>query len=146
MNNLKEPKHFLIFRIIGFLLLFIGALLIVLGCAVFRTERSVGDGTIMNFALFVPGVFLCIFCIPCLITGFAPKINKMQIESHKYMQQSNKNNLKDIASTSADITGDAVTKTAKAIKNGLKETKFCKHCGAEIDYDSKFCKECGKNQ
>ncbi len=26
---------------------------------------------------------------------------------------------------------------------GEKDTKFCKHCGAEIDADSKFCEECG---
>ena len=144
MSNLKEPKHFLYFRIIGFSLLFVGILLIILGTAVFRKEFA--DHTIINSALFVPGMFLCCFCAPCLFIGFGPKIRKMQIESQKYMQQSNKNNLSDIASTSADISSDAIRKTAKAIKNGVKETKYCKHCGSEIDADSKFCKDCGNNQ
>ena len=144
MSKLKEPKHFLTFRIIGFCLLIVGIILIVLGCVVFRTPF--GHGTKENFALLVPGMFLSVFCIPCLFIGFATKINKMQIESAKYMQQSNKDDLTDIANTSADISSEAISKSAKAIKSGLNETKFCKHCGAKIDIDSKFCKDCGKAQ
>ena len=33
----------------------------------------------------------------------------------------------------------------KAIKEGLKDTMYCKHCGKEVDVDSKFCKHCGGN-
>ena len=144
MNKTKEPKHFLTFRIIGFCSLAVGIILIILGCVVFR--MPFGNGTTENFALLVPGMFLTVSCAPCLFIGFAPKISKMQVESAKYMQQSNKDDLTDIANTSADISSEAISKSAKAIKSGLNETKFCKHCGAKIDIDSKFCKDCGKAQ
>ena len=57
-----------------------------------------------------------------------------------------KEDLKDIVSTSAEIHKDAITSTAKAVKEGLKDTMFCKHCGNEIDVDSKYCRFCGKEQ
>lgn len=144
MDKPKEPKHFLVFKIVGFSLLLVGITLIILGCVVFRVKF--GDGDMPNFALFVPGLFISVFSVPCLFVGFAPKINKMQIDSVKYMQEFNKGNLSDIANTSADISSDALTQVAKSIKKGVKDSKYCKHCGAEIDADSKFCKECGKEQ
>ena len=79
-----------------------------------------------------------------LMLGFRPEISKMATKSVKYIQQENKEVLKDIASTNAEINSDAVTTTARAIKEGLKNTIFCKHCGKEIDADSKFCRYCGK--
>ena len=57
-----------------------------------------------------------------------------------------KGDLTDIADTGADIASGAIKKTVKAIKEGLKDTKFCKHCGAEIDANSVFCNKCGKEQ
>jgi predicted amidophosphoribosyltransferase len=41
---------------------------------------------------------------------------------------------------------EAITKTTQAVNKGLDQTKFCKHCGAEIDEDSAFCSKCGKPQ
>lgn len=145
MSDLKEPKHFLVLRILGFSFLTLGIVLIILGCAVFRMEFGSNDTTI-NPALFAPGMFLCIGSITCFLLGYSAKIEKMAIQSKKYIQDSNKENLKDIANLSADISSEAITKVGKSIKEGIKDKVFCKHCGAEIDSDSKFCKKCGKEQ
>lgn len=52
-----------------------------------------------------------------------------------------------MADKNVDISKDAVTKTARAIKSSLiDEFVYCKRCGAEIDDDSNFCKRCGKQQ
>ena len=64
----------------------------------------------------------------------------------KEIQIQHKEDLTSIANKSADISSEAITKTTRAIKKGIKDTKFCKHCGAEIDSDSTFCKSCGKKQ
>ena len=61
----------------------------------------------------------------------------------------NEEDLKDIAQKSADIEKGAIKTKARAIREGLlkdDETIFCKHCGKEIAADSKFCKHCGKEQ
>ena len=81
-----------------------------------------------------------------LALGFRPEIAKLKTKTAKYIQEENKDDLTDIASNTADITSDAITKTTKAIKKGINDTMFCKHCGSEIDADSKFCKKCGKEQ
>jgi hypothetical protein len=140
MNKMKEPKHFMIFRFVGFLLLFGGITLIILGAVVFRTGRGAGD----NAALIVPGIFSCILSIPSLLIGFATKINKMHIDSIKYIQEENKENIKEIANNSADIVAEPLSKVVKSIKQENKKNKYCKECGASIDLDSKFCKSCGK--
>ena len=51
-----------------------------------------------------------------------------------------------IASNTADIVSDAVKTTAGAVAEGIRATKFCKHCGEKIDADARFCTSCGKNQ
>ena len=133
MNKIKEPKFLKIFRGVGFSLILIGITLIVLGC-------------IINTIIIVPGIVALFFSAPCLFIGFSAKINKMGVESVKYVQEINKDDLKDIANTSADIVSEPIAKVAKSIKKAVSETKFCKHCGAEVDNDSKFCKHCGKEQ
>ena len=71
----------------------------------------------------------------------------MMTKSARYIQQQNKDDLKDIVDTTADIASDGITKTTKAIKKGLSANKiYCKHCGAQIDADSKFCNQCGEKQ
>ena len=72
--------------------------------------------------------------IPFLLGGYM-NIIKLQ-----------KEDLKDIVDNTLDITHDAIVKTSSAIKNAGQETKFCKHCGAQIDSDSRFCSKCGKEQ
>ncbi|MBQ7308242.1 MAG: zinc ribbon domain-containing protein [Clostridia bacterium] len=140
MNN--KPKHFKIFKIVGC----IGLALAIIGLIL--TFTGFGNFENNNFMI---GAFL--FAIGFMMTfvgfinGFSPEIAKMQTQSKKYIQQENKEDLTNIASTTADITKEAVTTTAQAIKQGLAEEKmFCKHCGAQIDIDSVFCNKCGKEQ
>ena len=143
-KEVKEPKHFLVLRILGFILLAVGITLVVLAWTVLG--KPFMDTIEPSFAALVPGSFMAVLSLPVIIGGFSPKIAKLNAKGAKYIQQETKEDLKDIASTKADIHGEAITKSFKAVKKGLKDTKYCKHCGAEIDADSTFCKECGKKQ
>ena len=136
----KEPKHLLILKIVGFVGLLVGIfgfIMLFSGFGDFESNK------------FLVGMFLgpigFFIGISCLIIGFGPDIAKMTTKTIKYIQEENKEDLKDIALTSSDITYDAVKTTTEAIKSGLEDTVFCKYCGNKIDKDSKFCKYCGKN-
>ena len=136
----KQPKHFLVFKVMGIL----GVVVAVIG--LINIITGFGDFSTNNF-------FLGMFMFPigsfvgfsCLIIGFKPEISKIATKTAKYIQEENKEVLKDIAVTSAEITAEAVTITASAVKDGIKDTIFCKYCGGKIDLDSKFCKHCGKS-
>ncbi len=79
--------------------------------------------------------------------GFTPNMQKLMIKTQKHIINDNREDLKDIANTQADVSKDAVKTVASAVKDGLEDEKmFCKHCGKEIDKDSKFCQYCGKEQ
>lgn len=146
MGN-KEPKHLKVFRIIGYSILSLGIILIFLGVFVIKMDFGFEGDKISNPTLYVPGVFLCFFSIPCLFIGFSAKIQKAQIATQKYIQEENKQELTDIVDSGADILSPAVTKITKAVKDvDNKALVFCKYCGTEIDADSKFCKSCGKEQ
>ena len=136
MNN--KPKHFTLFKVIGF----VGAIIAIIG--IINLISGFGDFTTHNFLigmfLFPIGMFVGVMF---LSLGFRPELTKMATKSAKYIQEENKQVLKDIVSTSAEITSEAVTTTAKAVKEGLKDTMYCKHCGKLIDKDSIYCKECG---
>ena len=139
MNN--KPKYFLVAKIIGFLgvIVFIFGLVIALkGFGDFESNKFMIGSFIAPLGLVVGA--------SGLITGFKPEITKMNINSTKYIQQQNKENLIDIATTTADITSEAITKTTKSINKGLENKIYCKHCGEKIDSDSKFCNKCGKEQ
>jgi hypothetical protein len=140
MSN--KPKHFLIFKILGFLGIgaaIAGLVLIITGFGDFESNNFMIGSILMPLAL--------VLAISLLMAGFRPEIAKMSIESKKYIQQQNQQSLTDIADTNAEIYDDAITHTAGAIKKGLTEDKmYCKHCGAMIDSDSKFCSKCGKEQ
>lgn len=140
-KNNKSPKHFLIFKILGVLCAVVAIIGLVLSFIGFGDFEN--DNFMLGGLLFVFGMFLA---ISFLIIGFKPEITKMSTQSIKYIQEQNKENLTDIANTTADIASGAITKTTQAIKKGIKDSAFCKHCGAEIDSDSKFCKSCGKEQ
>lgn len=138
MKN-KPPKQFMIFKILGFTFLFISIILIILSATVLTWGYS------PNFALLVPGMFILVPAISMIIWGFIPNIQKFQVTTMKYFQEENQDDLEDIATTSVEIHNEAITKTASAVKKGLQSnTMYCKHCGAEIDFDSKFCSQCGK--
>ena len=52
--------------------------------------------------------------------------------------------IKHAMDTSADLSSDSIKKVARAIKDGIKDEMYCKHCGASVDSDSNYCKKCGK--
>ena len=81
-----------------------------------------------------------------IISGFRPEITKLSTKTAKYVQEENKEDLTDIADTGADIISGAVTKVARAVNDGIRKTKFCKYCGAQIDEDSVYCSQCGEKQ
>ena len=137
----KKPIQFLIFKIAGFLGIIVAVIAFVL------IFTGFGDFESNNFMI---GAFLLPFGFALagfgLTMGFKPEIAKMSVKSAKFIQQENKEDLKDIAEDSADIVSGAITKTTEAVKDGLSDKKFCKHCGQRIDTDSKFCSECGEKQ
>lgn len=139
MNN--KPKHFIIFKIIGLIgiiLAIIGFVLTFVGFGDFESNNFMIGGFLTTFGLFIG--------ISCLIIGFRPEITKMSAKSAKYIQQENKEDFRDIASNTAEIASEAISKTTTAIKKGLDDKIFCKYCGEKIDSDSKFCNKCGKEQ
>lgn len=135
----QKPKLYLVFKLIGIVAI------IILIFGIIKLINGFGDFESNNFLI---GMFIIpigtIIGIPCLIIGFGPEIKKMSIKTAKYIQEENKEELKDITLTSAEIMSGAVTTTAQAVKEGLRGTMFCKYCGKEIDTDSQFCKHCGK--
>ena len=140
MKN-KSILH-LVLKIIGFLGIAVGIAGFIISSIYFGdfdNDKYYMLGSIMGcFGLFVG--------ISCTIFGFSPQIMKAQLHTAKHIQEENKEILKDLATTQAEITSDAVTTTAAAVKRGLEDTVFCKHCGAKIDADSTFCSSCGGKQ
>ena len=140
-NRNPKPKHFLLFKILGSVfavVAVIGFILVFTGFGNFENNNFMLGGFMSTFGLFSSITFLMI--------GFRPEITRMNTKSARYIQQENKEELTDIANTTADIASGAISSTTKAIKKGLRDAKFCKHCGAEIDADSKFCNSCGGEQ
>lgn len=76
------------------------------------------------------------------------ELGNVAVNSKNNIINQNKELLKEMANTQAEINKDAIKTTANAIKEGLNNeaTMYCKHCGNVIDADSKFCKVCGKEQ
>ena len=136
----KKPSHFLVFKIAGIL----GLVIFIIGIIKLLTGFDDFESNDFLIGMFMMpiGVFIG---FTGLMIGFRPEISKLSIKTAKYLQEENKDELKQITSTSAEIVSEALTTTVQTIKEGLKETMFCKHCGKEIDSDSKFCKHCGKN-
>ena len=136
---MNHPRHFLIFKIIGV----IGAVATVTGIVL--AIDGFGDFESNNFMIgsfvAVIGVMMTSFGITI---GFSPEIAKARAKTLRYIQEANKEELTAIANNSAEIMGDAVSKTANALANGVQKTMFCKHCGERIDIDSTFCSYCGK--
>ena len=137
----KKPIFFLIFKIIGVAgvaAAIYGAVLAIRGFGDFESN----DFMIGGF-LAVIGVFVG---ISCTVVGFGPEIAKMRAKTTRYIVEENKGDLTAIATNTAEIMSDAVTTTTAAAVDGMRATKFCKHCGEKIDADSKFCPSCGKEQ
>ena len=138
---MKKPIIFTILKIVGF----VGVAVLIAGIVL--TINGFGDFESNNFMI---GAFLTVagaaIAGTCLITGFGPEIVKARTNTIKYIQEENKDDFSAIATNNAQIMSDAVKITADAVKDGIRATKFCKHCGEKIDEDSKFCSSCGKEQ
>ncbi len=137
----EKPKHYFIFKLLAIIFLVvtvIGFFLTYTGFGDFQSNNFMIGGFMSTFGLFAT--------VTCAMIGFRPEMTKMATKSAKYLQEQNKEDLQDIATTQAEIQKEAVEMTASAVKEGLSDTKFCKHCGTKIDADSRFCKECGGEQ
>ena len=139
---MKKTNVFLIFKLIGIL----GSAAAV--CGIVLTVKGFGDFESNSFMI---GGFLTTFGffigIACTVMGFHPEITRFMVKTHKQLREENKEDLKDIASTSAEISAEAVKTVAKAAAEVFSEdTVFCKHCGEKIDADSRFCRNCGEKQ
>ena len=137
---MDKPKHYLVLKFFGFIGIFVFIFGIVLSVSNFGNFDN-------NYFMF-GGVLSC-FGLPCgvlgLVLGFRPELTKLSVRSAKYIQQENREDLKDMAPTSAEISEDAVSTLAAAFReSGRPDKIFCKHCGAAIDSDSVFCSKCGR--
>jgi hypothetical protein len=139
---MKKPYLFVILRIVGICFLAIalfGIVLTVIGFGDFETNRFMIGSFMTAFGLFIG--------ISCTVMGFIPEISKTTVQTQKYIQSENKDDLKDIANTEAEINAQAVTALARAAADGFSGDKvFCKKCGETIDADSVFCRYCGTKQ
>ena len=143
MSN-KKPIIFLVLKILAGVFLcvsIVGIVLTATGFGNFEKNHFMIGGFLTAF-----GIFLT---FTCAAIGFMPEMSKFSVKTTKYIQQENKEDMTDIASTNAEIQSNAIKTIASSVKEGFsgeEETKFCKHCGALIDEDSRFCKACGKEQ
>ena len=142
-NENKLPKMFLYLKIFGFIALFGGIVSLILA---FILTQDFGGMIEPNFALLAIGGFAIVGGIAMLGFGFSPNVAKAKVKATRYVQQETKSDLKTMADTTADVTHEAVKNTVSAIKEGIKDSVYCKHCGKQIDADAKFCKHCGKEQ
>lgn len=118
MNN--KPKHFLIFKIIGFIgiiIFIIGLILMITGFGNFESNNY-----LIGMILFPLGFF--VGC-SCLIIGFKPEISKIRNKTIKYIQEENKEDIKDITTTTVEIISEAIDEV-------IKGTMYCKHCGKNV--------------
>lgn len=135
---MKKPGFYLLFKLLSVVCLGVLVLAIVLlvkGFDDFESNNYLIGMLLMPFSI--------MGTVACGIFGFQPEIVKLRTRSAKYIQEENKDDLKDIATTGAQIQSEAVTTTARAVSEGLAGKKYCKHCGKPIDADSQFCCECG---
>ena len=141
MEKNNKPKFFFALKLVGM----VGVVLTVVSFVFIFTGFGDFESNKFMIGAFLAPVGLMVASVG-LLMGFKPEIAKMTTKSTRYIQQENQEDLTAIASNTADIMGEAVTKTAQAVKQGLVDTMYCKHCGAQIASDSKFCKVCGKEQ
>ena len=130
---MNKPKHYLILKILAgvfAVVAIVGVVLSAQGFGDFETNNVMIGGFMASFGLFATFV--------CAGVGFRPELTKLSVKSAKYIQQQNKEDLADIATTTAEIAKEAVTVTVEAVKEGLDDSMYCKHCGKTIDRNSRF--------
>ena len=146
MENKKNrpPKFYLGLKITGFAMLLVGIIAIVLAIVI---SQLYGSDTPLVFGIMLClGLIFSTFSIPLIVVSFSPEIEKLKIKKYLYIQEDLKDDLTAMADNTADITSEAIKTTTNAVKEGLKNTKYCKNCGEEIDETSVFCNKCGTKQ
>lgn len=135
----KKPIIFLVFKLVGL----VGVTIFIFGLIkLFNGFGNFEDNSFTIGAFMLPlGLFLG---VSGFALGFRPEITKHSIKTAKYIQQENQEELKEMMTTTAKINSEAVTTTAQAVKEGLGQIMYCKHCGGKVDVDSQFCKHCGQ--
>ena len=58
-------------------------------------------------------------------------LGNVSVNTRSKIINENEDKLKEMADKTANISKDAITTTVGAIKKGIKDSKFCKHCGKE---------------
>ena len=137
----QKPSHLLVFKVVGFVgigVAIVGFILLISGFQSVEPTPFMLGGFMTSMGMFTGFVGITF--------GFRPEIVKLSVRTAKYVQEENKEDLTDMADTGADIISDAVKKVASSVNDGMRKSKFCKHCGAEIDEDSRYCSRCGKEQ
>ena len=141
MSKIEEPRVYRVLRILGIVALLVGVAMVVVGATVCESQSGAQIGLICG------GAVLAFLTLPLELSGNIPRMARTRVQTERYLQQESEADLKVLANKTADITKEAVSTTARAIKEGLgNETIYCKHCGKGIDHDSTFCKFCGKEQ
>lgn len=140
----KNPVIFAVLKTLGFVLFVVAIVFFVISRLNFGNFDSnwFMTGGVLGGICFVLGFI-------SLGIGFAPQIAKLNIKLSKHIQEQNKDDLAQIASTNAVLSQDAIKKTASAVKRGIDEEcagKFCCQCGKKIASDAKFCSHCGAEQ
>ena len=156
-ENGKEQKPKTINKavaILGVVLLCIG-LILFLSCFVTNivggapSSPEEGHRQFVSFGIRGFGGFLLIAVGSFL---FIPVFTKYGAKYSNYAAKYAKEDLTNLANTSADITGPAVKKIAKSAKEGWEDetdiqdgqdTKFCSNCGKRIKKSANFCEHCG---
>jgi len=146
MENKKniKPLPYVLFIVIGSILLIIGVIILI---SIVGSTDSFLSGNVSMSSISLRGILSFILIgggISLLSIGLKPLMAKYHIKTTNYVQKSNAEELEEISSDATNIHSKAITNITKSIKTGLKDTKFCKFCGAEIDKDSSFCNKCGK--
>lgn len=115
----------------------------------------------MEYLFIIVPIFIGITFLFTIIMIVSPKARgKMmsrQIKAAKYMLDESEEDLRNMATKSANISKEGISITTKAIKDGFTDNGFdstsssnygyyCKSCGEPIDIDSIYCKKCGKKQ
>lgn len=107
-------------KVLGFSLLSISLILLILGGTVFR-DRSWDDFAWKpNFALFVPGMFLGMFSLGLLITGFSPEITKFQAKVRAETVEHASKEIKEATAKTADTIIPAITPSIKTAVHEIK--------------------------
>lgn len=128
MENDNHNKVKSILKIIGFICLPIGIVLLLCGTITFF--RGDTSKFFLNF-IGVPFVFIGAVC---LITGFMRELNK-------YVADENTPVIADAARKVIDGTREETVKTAKAVR--AEDKPVCHSCGMVNEIGANFCDNCG---